>query len=413
VRPRSYGIAASAADRTLSFNLAGPAPRYVWVTVNKLEKLFILVDAPEENPPRPGQPRVYDVATYAGVDPTGARSTTAALQAAIDDVAGKGGGTLYFGDGRYKTGTLLVRSGVFLYLSAGALIDGSGVIGEYRQDYGGQSYQIGFVKVKNAGLIGRGTVDAAGQHLRRTFGDPTTAQGFSSSKGNVVKPVLSQDLVIRGVVLRNPPSFTSRISGCDGVVFDQVKVLAHLDQTNTDGLDPDSSRNVVIANSFGYNGDDSVSVKTSNTGVPAQRSHGIRVSGNVFWTRKTALKIGTESRADIRDVLFEDNDVVHADRGVGLYVHEGATVSGIKWINNRLEVIADDMKRALIYCELKQGSVSDILIKDLACESFSEKQSHISAGFDGLVIENMTVAGKKVTTAAEARISSASKIEFR
>ena len=218
---------------------------------------------------------------------------------------------------------------------------------------------------------------------------------------------------IRGVVLRNPPSFTSRISDCDGVVFDQVKVLAHLDQTNTDGLDPDSSRNVVIANSFGYNGDDSVSVKTSNTGVPPQRSHGIRVSGNVFWTRKTALKIGTESRADIRDVLFEDNDVVHADRGVGLYVHEGAAVSGIKWINNRLEVIADDMKRALIYCELKGGSVSDILIKDLACESFSEKQSHISAGFNGLVIENMTVAGKKVTTAAEARISSASKIEFR
>ena len=42
----------------------------------------------------------------------------------------------------------------------------------------------------------------------------------------------------------------------------------------------------------------------------------VRFRGNVVWTAKSALKIGTEvSQHVLSNVVFEDNDVIHADRG--------------------------------------------------------------------------------------------------
>src|SRR5580700_9022760 len=55
---------------------------------------------------------------------TGIKSDNArpALQQAIDACGKAGGGTVYFGPGEYTTGQLHLRSGVRLYLEAGATL---------------------------------------------------------------------------------------------------------------------------------------------------------------------------------------------------------------------------------------------------------------------------------------------------
>jgi hypothetical protein len=54
---------------------------------------------------------------------------------------------------------------------------------------------------------------------------------------------------------------------------------------------------------------------------------------------KTSLKIGTETQAHrIHDILFEDNDVLFADRAFSIYIRDGAVVEDITYRNNRVEV---------------------------------------------------------------------------
>jgi polygalacturonase len=50
---------------------------------------------------------------------------TKAIQSAIDQCAGKGGGEVLVPAGTYYTGTIFLKSNVFLHLSAGAVLQGS------------------------------------------------------------------------------------------------------------------------------------------------------------------------------------------------------------------------------------------------------------------------------------------------
>ena len=94
-----------------------PTPNGIVVWINELEKLFVLPDPPEADPPIPGSAGVLDATDYRA-DPTGRSSATTALQAAIDHAADlAGGGTVLLPRGVYRTGTLTLRSNVTLYLA--------------------------------------------------------------------------------------------------------------------------------------------------------------------------------------------------------------------------------------------------------------------------------------------------------
>lgn len=41
----------------------------------------------------------------------------------------------------------------------------------------------------------------------------------------------------------------------------------------------------------------------------------------------------------VRNVTVEDNDIVHADRGIVVYCWRAGAVDGARWINNRFEAI--------------------------------------------------------------------------
>jgi hypothetical protein len=53
---------------------------------------------------------------------------TKAIQSAIDQCAGKGGGEVLVPAGTYYTGTIFLKSNVFLHLSAGAVLQGSSIM---------------------------------------------------------------------------------------------------------------------------------------------------------------------------------------------------------------------------------------------------------------------------------------------
>jgi polygalacturonase len=79
------------------------------------------------------------------------------LQELVDQCHENGGGTVYFPPGEYLTGTLFLKSGVYLELAPGATLYGSKDLGDYPHD--GLKSLIYANGQHNLGIKGQGTVN--------------------------------------------------------------------------------------------------------------------------------------------------------------------------------------------------------------------------------------------------------------
>ena len=138
---------------------------------------------------------------------------------------------------------------------------------------------------------------------------------------------------------------------------------------NTDGFDPDASKNVLIDHCFAYCSDDNIAIKTTNNGGLLQNCESITVSNCVFLTKKSSLKVGTETKGAImQNILFQNNHVVEADRGMALYCSDGALFQDIRFIGNYFEKGFADSQKKAIHFQIKNrsgaGQIRNVLIKD-------------------------------------------------
>ena len=135
------------------------------------------------------------------------------------------------------------------------------------------------------------------------------------------------------------------------------------------------------------------------------------VRGNVFISQASALKVGTETKAGyMKNIEFIDNEVLECDRGMSLYVRDGADVSNIRFINNRFEKLYIDDFHKLLHFEVRErhgkGRIRDVLIRD--CKAMLPwPQPSEFLGLDsehtisGVRIENLTIAGELVRKAED------------
>ena len=410
--PHSYNIESKLSENTLKFKL--DRERKLIINFNNGKRMFLFADAPETDRPVLGTEGVYSLTDYDGIDNTGGTVITSQIQAALDDVGNKGGGTLFVPNGKYLTGMIRIRSNTTVYLDSGAIIQGTANKDDYPQptifsdgNEANISALICFDAAENSKLCGRGTIDGDGKKLRQTL-----------NENWLINLAFCKNCTVEDLVLRDPSAFGAHIMYSDDITFQRTKQIHDLTNPNTDGIDPDCSRNVLIDNCFSYCSDDSVSVKSNRYSPLVRNVYNITVTNNVFWTLKSALKIGDETMAHTeRGIRFENNDVVHADRAVVLYVSDGSTVSDVKWINNRAEYIGDDTFRRLVDIWIHTrdesmntpGKIEDLLIKDFYAEMRPENTSLIE-GFDAehmvknVYFDNFVIEGQKMTSLGEAGI---------
>jgi hypothetical protein len=306
--------------------------------------LILLADSLEDEPYAPGSPGVIDIASY-GVTPNGATPSTAPIQKALDDLASRTDGVLYFGAGTYLTGSLRVGSHTTVYLAPGATLRGTGANADYPKDpeltdgiAGSQSAvpevsQIEFDNAVGSRLIGRGIVDMNGTALRQA----------GSKGGRLLMVKNSQNIEVRDVLLRDPASWNTQILYSTDVTFSNVKVINHAGPAwNTDGIDPDSSQHVVIDDAFIYSGDDGFAVKSSGSYRGwVRESTDIVICNSTVSTLTAGLKIGTESLAKYTErVTYENDNVISAECAIRAIVRDGSIYRDNAWRAVRVEDIA-------------------------------------------------------------------------
>lgn len=408
--PHRYGIHATANGNVLSFHLS--QPRKMHLKINGLPRFFIFADAPEEDPPQPGQPGVYSLRNY-GVSSSLDSVQTWNIQRAVDDVAAKRG-ILYVPPGIYRSGELRMKSGLTLYLAPGAVIKGTGEVSDYpRGELGTQ--QIYLLDCRDIRIRGRGVIDGQGRALR------ISTDNSADGRMKLIRSLRATDCIVEGVVLRDAGTWAIHLIESSDLQFDNYKLISNtiIDdpgfpwEPNTDGFDPDNSSRVIIENGFVSCSDDAIAIKLKHGTL--NNMDDIRFRNNVVWTVKSALKIGTEVVGrKMTNIVFENNEVIHADRGIVVYCYRGATIENPKWINNYFERIGDNTKEMNMEIKIQddggRGYLNNVFIKDNTFERFSPNPSRLRGldgehVLDGVVFDNLVIAGKKRMSPADAQIS--------
>lgn len=364
------------------------------------------------NPPQLGQPGVYDLRDYE-VSSSFDSVQTSKFQRAIDDVARKRG-ILYVPPGIYRSGQLKMKSNLTLYLAPGTIIKGTGKVSDYPRGKLG-TQQIYLLDCEDVRLRGRGVIDGQGRALR------LSTDNADNSRLKLIRSFRATDCIVEDVILRDAGTWAIHLVESSDLRFSNYKLISNtiLDdptfpwEPNTDGFDPDNSSHVIIENGFVSCSDDAIAVKLKHGKLDDMDD--IQFRNNVVWTVKSALKIGTEVYDHkMTNIVFENNEVVHADRGISVYCYRGATIENPKWINNYFEFIGGNIKRMNMEIKIKddegKGYLNDVLIKDNTFECFSQNPSRLR-GLDsthvinGVTFDNLVIAGKRRTSLADAQIT--------
>jgi hypothetical protein len=264
---------------------------------------------------------LFDVRNY-GAAGDGSTFDTAAIQKAIDAANQAGGGTVLFPAGRYLAGTIFLKSNVTLHLSPAAVLLGSTRISDYQPRH--------FLYAKNASNIaieGAGAIDAQGDAF------------FDKDRKPLARPSPlieiwdSTDVRIENVTIRKAPGWTIHPKNCDRVKIRGINILNNYLSINSDGIDPDSCRNVIISDCYIEAGDDCIVLKTTNRGGAAQPTENVTVTNCVLISAASALKLGTESHADFRHCVFSNCVIRNSRTGIALLAKDGGVMENIRFSN--------------------------------------------------------------------------------
>ena len=229
----------------------------------------------------------------------GRTKDTRSIQSAID-AAGVSGGTVFLSGGTYLSGTLRLRSRVTLHLDGGATLTASADKDDFdpceKLNY--QSYSdeettdfhyvlLRGQDVEHVSILGSGVID--GNRAKR--GGP--------------KPIAFKNcrhVAVRNITIKNSPNYNVSLLGCDYVNIDGVTIL----NGHCDGIDPDCCRHVRIANCFIESWDDAIALKSSFALGRRRATENVTVTNCVLTTACNALKLGTESSGNFKNVAFRN-----------------------------------------------------------------------------------------------------------
>ena len=354
ILPTSFGIIPTIKDKTLTFEVDKPQHITVEINGDHIRSLHLFVNPEETDIPDPNDPNV-----------------------------------IYFGPGIHEITTVSVGDNQTVYIAGGAIV--RGVLSE--EEKTGRRPASFMLRGKNITFRGRGIFDQG--LVPRTIARQTmsvTVDGFK----------------MEGVTLCNSSLWTVSLRDCNNVHIDNIKLFGH--RANSDGIDINSSVDVLVENCFLRTWDDLIVVKTlENSGQDAER---IRVRKCVLYNEIAhALSIGAELTRRVEDVVFEDCDII-GDHGrewtLRIYHTDKALIKNVRFENIRIE---ESVKFASLWIntdvwttDAERGRIENVIFKDITVNNsgYPLHREFEFLGFDAdhsinnVLIDNVVINGRKV-----------------
>ena len=242
----------------------------------------------------------FNIKSYGAKNDTTVLSTHA-LQQAIDACSAAGGGRVVVPAGIYKTGTIQLKSHVHLYLEQGATLYGSTRLEDYipmKSDYLSLRTQTTTIQliyadgVHDVSIDGMGTIDGRGRAFKKLSWND---EGIT--RPHLIRFIQSQDILVRGVTLRNSGCWMQHYLACDRLNIDGIKVF-NRNNYNNDALDIDGCHEVIVRGMIADSDDDGITLKSTSPRL----CENVRISDCVVSSHCNAVKLGTETNGGFRNI---------------------------------------------------------------------------------------------------------------
>ncbi|KAH6678755.1 polygalacturonase [Plectosphaerella plurivora] len=308
---------------------------------------------------------------------------TAHLQAAIDT---PGPLHLLLEPGIHRLGGVRLRSDLTLELLKGAEIH---FVSDYAA-YASTSVRVVAEESDRGMLVADGANNISIIGEGRIFGNG--AAGFTDGDdvemGTWIAKALRPRVIvldscrnvrIDGLRIDDAPLWTMHLIACDTVSITNVAVDNDRRMPNTDGCAIDGCTNMRIENCQFRTADDGIVLKTTRRPDGSLTGPCLNIIARdcIVESNSCALKLGTESFSDFRDIVFEDISIERSNRALGIFSRDGGAVDNIRF--SRITVDCHDKPRGFWGSgepltintidrrpeEFPAGKVTGILVEDV------------------------------------------------
>ncbi|MCD8262259.1 MAG: glycoside hydrolase family 28 protein, partial [Bacteroides sp.] len=346
----------------------------------------------------------------AGAVTDGNTLNTQLINETIQRLAAGGGGILFFPAGTYLTASIRMESNITLDLEAGATLLFSDDFEQYlpyvEMRYEGvmmKSFQplIYAVDAENITIKGEGKLDGQGKSWWMEFfkvmvdlkengvrdvnpyqvlwdKENDTKAIYEQTNADYVNtlqrrffrppfihPIHCKTVRIEGVTIVNSPFWTINPEFCDNVFIKGV-IINNPPSPNTDGINPESCRNVHISDCHISVGDDCITIKSGrdlqgrNIAVPCEN---ITITNCTMLAGHGGVVIGSEMSGSVRKITISNCVFDGTDRGIRLKSTRGrgGVVEQIR-VNN---IVMSNIKQEAI--------VMDLMYSNMPEEPFSDR----------------------------------------
>jgi polygalacturonase len=341
----------------------------------------------------PAAAATCDPAQY-GAKADGVTKDTAAIQAAIDACAAKGGGAVTLTHGTYVSAPIMLRSNITLDVAAGATLLGSPDHGDYPAitvfRAPGMQSLISAVNAHDITITGAGIIDGNGASwwVDAAGKRPSGVMGEIVFRPRLIVFDLCRHVRITGVTVQNSPSWQIVPYYSDDVIISYIKVLAPPNSPNTDAIDPFASSHVMIDHVTADTGDDNIAIKSGaiNSPGPDDAAHDITITDCTF-LHGHGLSVGSELAGGAQNIRAQRISFNGTDQGIRIKANRdrGHDVSNISF----RDITMTGVKTAILISEYYPNV-------EPPAGNAPAPIGRLTPFFHDITIENVTASGGKV-----------------
>jgi polygalacturonase len=285
------------------------------------------------------QAKDYNIINFGAVSDAKTLNTEF-IQKAINQASQDGGGRVIIPQGRFLSGSIILKSGVELHLEKKAVLLGSTDPEQYKSITRWKALVLANDALDIA-VSGKGTIDGQGARLALNI-DSLFYEGKVDSSDYSIKErrpreyirpqilefINCRDISISGITFKNSASWVQTYEICRNLTIDKIRVESDA-YWNNDGIDVIDCRNVRITNSYINSADDGICLKSEEWDL-TEYCDSIYIASCTIRSSASAIKFGTASVSAIKNVVIKNIMVFNTYRSaIAIEAVQGAVIENI------------------------------------------------------------------------------------